>query len=63
MFLNPDPLTSEAVTEAFRCLTDRVTLRNNRRNLDGPILPIPDDGSGDPPVCVQVPFDCSWCGP
>ena len=61
IFLDTDPLESEAVNEAFQCLTDRVTFRNISRNVDGPILPIPDDGGGDPPVCVRVPFDCDWC--
>jgi hypothetical protein len=61
IFLNPDPPEPEAFNEAFHCLTDRVSFHNNRRNVDGLFLPIPDDGSGDPPVCVRVPFDCSWC--
>ena len=61
IFLNTDPPETEAVNEAFQCVSDRVTLRNNRRNVDGPILPLPDDDVSDPPVCVEVPFDCDWC--
>lgn len=63
IYLNPDPPDPDVFNEAFLCLTDRVSFVNIRRNVDGPFLPIPGDGGGDPPVCVRVPFDCSWCGP
>jgi hypothetical protein len=63
MYLNPDPPEPAAFTDAFRCLTDRVTFHNIRRNVDGMFVPIPGDGSEDPPVCVRVPFDCAWCDP
>jgi hypothetical protein len=63
IYLNPDPPESEVFNNAFRCLIDRVTFHNIRRNVDGTFLPIPGDGSEDPPVCVRVPFDCSWCDP
>ncbi len=61
IFLDPDPPEPEEFNKAFHCVTNRVSLINNRRNVAGLFLPVPGDGNGDPPVCVGVPFACTWC--